>query len=79
MPRQFPHEAWSRRLLDLKVLVLHKQFTTSLNFKLCLMQSTIFKVMTDMDKNRYKQQFYDDLKKIAVDIIKIELDKNFNC
>lgn len=23
-----------------------------------------------MDKNRYKQQFYDDLKKIAVDIIK---------
>ena len=42
------------------------------------MQSTRFKVMTDMDKNRYKQQFYDDLKKIAVDIIKIELDKNFN-
>ena len=27
-----------------------------------------------MDKNRYKQQFYDDLKKIAVDIIKIELE-----
>jgi len=38
------------------------------------MQSTRFKVVTDMDKNRYKQQFYDDLKKIAVDIIKIELD-----
>ena len=30
-----------------------------------------------MDKNRYKQQFYDDLKKIAVDIIKIEMYKNF--
>ena len=29
------------------------------------MQSTRFKVLTDMDKNRYKQQFYDDLKKIA--------------
>ncbi len=43
------------------------------------MQSTRFKVVTGMDKNRYKQQFYDDLKKIAVDIIKIELDKNFNC
>jgi phosphoglucomutase len=24
------------------------------------MQSTRFKVVTDMDKNRYKQQFYDD-------------------
>ena len=47
--------------------------------KHCLMQSTRFKVVTGMDKNRYKQQFYDDLKKIAVDIIKIELDKNFNC
>ena len=42
------------------------------------MQSTRFKVLTDMDKNRYKQQFYDDLKKIAVDIIKIELDKKLN-
>ena len=38
------------------------------------MQSTRFKVVTGMDKNRYKQQFYDDLKKIAVDIIKIELE-----
>jgi hypothetical protein len=41
-----------------------------LKLKHCLMQSTRFKVVTDMDKNRYKQQFYDDLKKIAVDIIK---------
>ena len=79
MPRQFPNEAWSRRLLDIKIRVLHKQFTPTLKLKHCLMQSTRFKVVTGMDKNRYKQQFYDDLKKIAVDIIKIELDKNFNC
>ena len=79
MPRQFPNEAWSRRLLDIKVRVLPKQFTPTLKLKHCLMQSTRFKVVTDMDKNRYKQQFYDDLKKLAVDIIKIELDKNFNC
>jgi len=61
-------------LLDIKARVLHKQFTPTLKLKHCLMQSTRFKVVTDMDKNRYKQQFYDDLKKIAVDIIKIELE-----